>query len=143
MYTKYRSKDGDFGANYNTKSGIKRCEFYNDGYKRNKKVAPVFVDIMNAGYEIIQTVDAADKTFVLGESDKSPERFVTWRQFSRGSKTFYECGHYFQEKLAAQRDLLQRGLEAVDDEAQVVQASVPRITEKSENIHVDGHVLHA
>lgn len=46
MYTKYRSKDGDFGANYNTKSGIKRCEFYNDGYKRNKKVAPVFVDIM-------------------------------------------------------------------------------------------------
>jgi len=94
---------------------------------------------MNAGYEIIQTVDAADKTFVLGESDKSPERFVTWRQFSRGSKTFYECGHYFQEKLAAQRDLLQRGLEAVDDEAQVVQASVPRITEKSENIHVDGH----
>ncbi len=46
MYTKYRSEDGDFGANYNTKSGIKRCEFYNDGYKRNKKVAPVFVDIM-------------------------------------------------------------------------------------------------
>ena len=46
MYIKYRSKDGDFGANYNTKSGVKRCEFYNDGYKRNKKAAPVFVDVM-------------------------------------------------------------------------------------------------
>ena len=46
MYTKYRSKNGDFGANYSTKSGIKRCEFYNDGYKRNKKIAPVFVDIL-------------------------------------------------------------------------------------------------
>lgn len=46
MYTKYRSENGDFGANYNTKSGMKRCEFYNDGYKRNKKVAPVFADIM-------------------------------------------------------------------------------------------------
>lgn len=46
MYTKYRSENGDFGANYRTKSGMKRCEFYNDGFKRNKKVAPVFVDIM-------------------------------------------------------------------------------------------------
>lgn len=46
MYTKYRSENGDFGANYSTKSGIKRCEFYNDGYKRNKKIAPVFVDIL-------------------------------------------------------------------------------------------------
>lgn len=46
MYTKYRSQNGDFGANYSIKSGIKRCEFYNDGYKRNKKIAPVFVDIL-------------------------------------------------------------------------------------------------
>lgn len=46
MYTKYHSENGDFGANYNTKSGMKRCEFYNDGYKRNKKAAPVFVDVM-------------------------------------------------------------------------------------------------
>lgn len=46
MYTKYRSEEGDFGANYKTKSGIKRCEFYHDGYRRNKKIAPEFADMM-------------------------------------------------------------------------------------------------
>lgn len=46
MYKKYRSKNGDFGADYKTKGGIKRCEFYHEGFKRNKNVAPEFVDVM-------------------------------------------------------------------------------------------------
>ena len=46
MYKRFRSENGDFGANYQTKSGMKRCEFYNDGFKRNKNAAPTFVDIM-------------------------------------------------------------------------------------------------
>ena len=46
MYKKYRSEKGDFGADYKTKNGTKRCEFYNDGYKRNKNIAPEFVDVM-------------------------------------------------------------------------------------------------
>ena len=46
MYKKYRSENGGFGANYKTKSGIKRCEFYHEGFKRNKNVAPEFVDVM-------------------------------------------------------------------------------------------------
>ena len=46
MYKKYRSEKGDFGANYKTKSGIKRCEFYHEGFKRNKNTAPEFVDVM-------------------------------------------------------------------------------------------------
>lgn len=46
MYTKFRSKDADFGANYMTKSGLKRCEFYHDGFKRNRNDAPQFADIM-------------------------------------------------------------------------------------------------
>ena len=46
MYKKYRSEKGDFGANYKTKSGTKRCEFYNEGFRRNKNIAPEFVDIM-------------------------------------------------------------------------------------------------
>ncbi len=37
MYKKYRSEKGDFGAEYKTKSGTKRCEFYNEGFRRNKK----------------------------------------------------------------------------------------------------------
>lgn len=46
MYKKYRSEKGDFGADYKTKNGVKRCEFYNDGFKRNKNIAPEFVDII-------------------------------------------------------------------------------------------------
>lgn len=46
MYKKYRSEKGDFGANYQTKGGMKRCEFYHEGFKRNKNVAPEFVDVM-------------------------------------------------------------------------------------------------
>lgn len=37
---------GDFGADYKTKSGTKRCEFYNEGFRRNNNIAPEFVDIM-------------------------------------------------------------------------------------------------
>ena len=29
-----------------TKSGTKRCEFYNEGFRRNNNIAPEFVDIM-------------------------------------------------------------------------------------------------
>lgn len=46
MYKKYRSQKGDFGANYKTRNGLKRCEFYNEGFKRDKSDAPQFADIM-------------------------------------------------------------------------------------------------
>lgn len=46
MYKKYKSEKGDFGVNYNTKSGMKRCEFYHDGYRRNVNDAPDFADTM-------------------------------------------------------------------------------------------------
>lgn len=46
MYKKYRSQNGDFGANYKTRNGLKRCEFYNEGFKRDKSDAPQFADIM-------------------------------------------------------------------------------------------------
>lgn len=47
-YTRLKSEDADFGANYKTKTGTKRCEFYNEGYKRNKNIAPEFVDTIPA-----------------------------------------------------------------------------------------------
>lgn len=46
MYLKYKSDNGSFGADYMTKSGMKRCEFYNDGFRRNKNDAPQFTDVM-------------------------------------------------------------------------------------------------
>ena len=33
-----------FGADYKTKSGTKRCEFYNEGFRRNNNIAPEFVE---------------------------------------------------------------------------------------------------
>jgi hypothetical protein len=45
-YAKLQSEGADFGVNYQTKAGTKRCEFYNDGFKRNKNEAPQFADIM-------------------------------------------------------------------------------------------------
>lgn len=38
--------DDVFGVEYMTKAGLKRCEFYHDGFKRNKNVAPPFADVM-------------------------------------------------------------------------------------------------
>ena len=38
MYKKYRSVKGDFGADYKTKSGTKRCEL--DVYKRQRRSFP-------------------------------------------------------------------------------------------------------
>lgn len=46
MYKKYRSEKGDFGVNCQTRSGIKQCELYHEGFNRNKNVAPEFVDVM-------------------------------------------------------------------------------------------------
>lgn len=46
MYKKYKSEKGDFGVNYATKGGLKRCEFYNDGFRRNVNNAPDFADVM-------------------------------------------------------------------------------------------------
>jgi hypothetical protein len=45
-YARLQSEGADFGVNYKTKIGIKRCEFYHDGFKRNKNEAPEFADIM-------------------------------------------------------------------------------------------------
>lgn len=46
MYKKYKSDKGDFGVDYKTKRGVKRCEFYNDGFRRNVNNAPDFADVM-------------------------------------------------------------------------------------------------
>ena len=42
---KYK-RNGHFGVDYMTKAGPKRCEFYHDGFRQNKKAAPDFVDVL-------------------------------------------------------------------------------------------------
>lgn len=39
-------RNGHFGVDYMTKAGLKRCEFYHDGFRMNKQAAPDFVDIL-------------------------------------------------------------------------------------------------
>ena len=39
-------RDGIFGVDYTTKAGIKRCEFYHDGFVRKDEAGPTSVDIL-------------------------------------------------------------------------------------------------
>ena len=39
-------RNGHFGVDYMTKAGMKRCEFYHEGFRTNKQAAPDFVDIL-------------------------------------------------------------------------------------------------
>lgn len=39
-------KNGRFGVDYDTKAGKKRCDFYHDGFRQNKKPAQDFVDLL-------------------------------------------------------------------------------------------------
>ena len=61
MYKKYKSEKGDFGVNYTTKGGVKRCEFYNDGFRRNVSNAPDFADIMPEYRTQIKTTSLAGR----------------------------------------------------------------------------------
>lgn len=93
---------------------------------------------VNAGYEIIQAIEVANDTYVLGQGIKDPSQFVTWRKISQPIPC-YEWGHYFFDKLAAQKDLLKRSLESCENEAPALQTAALLITDHSEHIHVDGH----
>ena len=43
---KKHERDGIFGVDYTTKAGMKRCEFYHDGFVRKEEPAPASVDIL-------------------------------------------------------------------------------------------------
>ena len=61
MYKKYKSDKGDFGVDYKTKRGVKRCEFYNDGFRRNVNNAPDFADVMPEYRTQIKSTSLAGK----------------------------------------------------------------------------------
>lgn len=100
---------------------------------------------INADYEIIQTVETVSNKYVLGQDTKYPDRYVTW--LGPNGKEDYFWGHYFKDKLEAQKDLLHRALENIELEISIHQkqkdeqcetAAAP-ITEHSEDISVEGH----
>ena len=60
---------------------------------------------MNAGYIITDSIHIGETEFVLGVSSTTPSQFVTW-ECRAGSDYFF--GHYFSDRTAATRNLLER-----------------------------------
>ncbi len=59
----------------------------------------------NCGYSIVQTLTIGDSEFVLGHNPEAPNPYVTWK-CSNGD--YYFWGHYSNDRMAADRDLLTR-----------------------------------
>ena len=67
---------------------------------------------INAGYEIIQTIQVGDAEFVLGVHETEPDHFVTWKS-SPDRPDYCYWGHYTNTLLKATRDLCERALDEV------------------------------
>lgn len=67
---------------------------------------------INAGYEIIQTIQVGDAEFVLGVHETEPGHFVTWKS-SPDRPDYCYWGHYTDTLLKATRDLCERALDEV------------------------------
>lgn len=59
----------------------------------------------NQGYIITDSVRIGNAEFVAGELAAVPDSYVTW-ECKNGEDYFW--GHYFSDRLAAKRDLLER-----------------------------------
>lgn len=59
----------------------------------------------NCGYTIVQSLTIGDSEFVLGHNPEAPNPYVTWK-CSNGD--YYFWGHYSNDRMAADRDLLTR-----------------------------------
>lgn len=60
---------------------------------------------INAGYAIVSDIVVGEFEFVLGHNPKAPSPFVTWEYSPRSG---YYWGHYFEDELAAVKDLIAR-----------------------------------
>lgn len=68
----------------------------------------------NEGYAIKNTIRIDDVEFVFGEHMTVPNRFVTWE--CKDGDNYY-WGHYFDSCMPAVKDLLQRALASLSEEA--------------------------
>ncbi len=62
----------------------------------------------NCGYTIVQSLTIGDCEFVLGHNPEAPNPYVTWK-CSNGD--YYFWGHYSNDRMAADRDLLTRAVQ--------------------------------
>lgn len=65
----------------------------------------------NAGYTIINAYKIGNAEFVLGYNENAPSPYVTWRCENDNN---YYWGHYFEDRVQAEKDFLNRGLQEVE-----------------------------
>ena len=69
----------------------------------------------NCGYTIVQSLTIGDCEFVLGHNPEAPNPYVTWK-CSNGD--YYFWGHYSNDRMAADRDLLTRAVQELERQEQ-------------------------
>ena len=74
----------------------------------------------NAGYTITNSLFVGNIELVLGQKEDSSSQFVTW-QCTGGD---YFWGHYFSDRLCAEKDLYKRAVEKIED-LQIYQMGPP------------------
>jgi hypothetical protein len=65
----------------------------------------------NVGYVITDRLTIGDFEYVIGQSEKAPDKFVIWK-CKRGVAGYF-WGHYMNDRLSAIEDLCKRAMEEV------------------------------
>lgn len=84
---------------------------------------------INAGYEIIESIELGGVEYVLGVQSKEQNQFVTWKS-SPDRPDYYYWGHYTDSLLLAKKDLYER----VIDEAKFLLQKVEEKLEHEANM---------
>ena len=71
---------------------------------------------VNAGYVITDRLVVGEFEFVIGQSEKAPDSFVTWK--CRKGEHAYFWGHYCKDRLSAIENFCKR----VSDEVQFLKS---------------------
>lgn len=66
---------------------------------------------INSGYVITDRLSVGNTEFVIGQNEKAPAKFVTWK-CTKGQKNYY-WGHYCKDRLTALEDLCNRTLNEI------------------------------
>ena len=68
----------------------------------------------NHGYVITDQIQVGNKVFVVGESETSPDKFVTWQSYANNANA-YDWGHYSSSRLQALEDVCKRALSEINN----------------------------
>ena len=69
---------------------------------------------VNHGYLITDQIQVGNKVFVLGESQTSPDKFVTWQSYADNPNSC-DWGHYGNNRVDSLEDLCNRALSEIEN----------------------------